>query len=137
MNQKIKIILIATCYIFVWSCRKPNLDTKYDSAIGRIIAKESCTGVELNDYVVIELYHPINQFKDGDSLWINGVLHTNVVKGIISNPPSVRAIGTKISFDFEKILPTPSTQQCTIANPTVYPVKVVTIRYGAVGEYRG
>lgn len=133
--------LIFLSLIFLFSCAKPSpsIDYTYNIGLGVIIAKESCTGDDLTEYWVVDLNHPANQWKEGDSLFVNGIQYTNVVKIIISNPTSahLKKIGQKVSFRFEKVVPPQNTRTCTIPNSVVYPVKQVTIQYDAVADFRG
>lgn len=126
--------------LFILACSRPEaVDFKHEIAIGEVIAKESCSGESLNEYWVFDLYHQNNKFKSGDSLFLNGIKYTNVVKGIVYNPFSVQKIkiGQKVVFDFEKKLPVQNIRSCSTNNPEIYQVKQVIIKKGSVGELRG
>jgi hypothetical protein len=126
------------CLIFMFACSKPPaVDMNHFVGIGQILAKETCTGDDLSEYWIIDLYHQANTFKDGDSLFLNGIQYTNVIKATISNPFSVRGIGQKVVFDFERKLPVQNTRSCSVSNPVTYQVKQVVIKRGEVGELRG
>jgi hypothetical protein len=134
-----KKILVVYLFLILACSKPPAIDLKYDTGIGQIIAKESCSGDSLNEYWVIDLYHQANTFKNGDSLFVNGIQYSNVVKGIVYNPSAVITfkIGQKVGFDFEKKLPIQNTRTCSTSNPILYPVKQIIIKEGLLHELRG
>lgn len=128
------------CLLFIFACSKPvAIDLIYDSGIGEVIAKESCSGDPLNEYWIIDLYHQSNMFKNGDPLFLNGIQYTNVVKGIVYNPSSVQTlkIGQKVGFEFEKKLPVQTTRPCSVSNSVIFHVKQIIIKDGILREFRG
>jgi hypothetical protein len=137
----LKNILLSTIFIITANAcsREPYVDTLTVIGLGVVIGKDDCTGNILTDYVVIALNHPGNTWHEGDTLFVNGIQYTNVVKVAVQNPADhvLRTIGQKVAFKFEKQLPSQNNPSCTAPNAIINPVKIVKSSDGVLGSLRG
>ena len=119
MPQNI-ILLISTFislpFVICSSCNKQPFKPSYHTAVGYVIGKEICNHDTAKDYWLINIISSSSvQQQYGDTLSLNGITYTNVIKTIgIKN--NFKIIGQKVGFDFTTSKDRDSTKGC-ILNP--------------------
>lgn len=109
------------------SCVKRPFIADYTNAKGFVIGRESCKSNETEDYWLIDLTYLSDTPQYGDTLFLNGVTYTNVVKvkGLHEN---LKIIDLRVSIDFKNITTDKvQTTGCTIPNPVTYQLKELFI----------
>jgi hypothetical protein len=101
----------------------------YKNVKGYVIAKETCNTDSTKDYWLIDLTYLPNTPQYGDTLILNNVTYTNVVK-TLDLSEQLKHIGTRVSIDFSSISPDRAiTYGCNNPNPVTYPLKELYIIY--------
>ncbi len=119
--------LLATFYFISFSCNnKQPFKPDYSNIGGFVIGKETCNTDESNDYWLLDFTVHANSPHIGDTLVLNGITYTNVlkVKGLDSR---VKQIGMKVSIDYNKISNEELTSGCTASSPVIYFLKEIYI----------
>lgn len=109
------------------SCNKYPYKPDYKNITGFVIGKETCNTDENQDYWLIDFTYEPNPPKVGDTLLLNGITYTNVLKtkGLGQR---LKLIGMKVSIDYRiisagKVI----TTGCNVASPVTYNLKELTI----------
>lgn len=122
------IIYLFTALFFIFlSCNKLPFKPDYEIIGGSVIGKETCNVDETNDYWLIDFnYYPTIPPKIGDTLVLNGITYTNVLK-VKGLAPQLKYIGMKVAIDYNKISKRELTMGCTVDSPIVYNLKEIFI----------
>ena len=113
-------------FLTIFSCSRQH-DHVLDipaSVAGYVIAHEACSGVDSTEFWAIDLTYFPNEKQLGDSLTINGVKYTNVIKMKITDP-EYRRVGKVIAVIYSKILPNKNTSPCSLSSPVTYCIKAM------------
>jgi hypothetical protein len=109
------------------SCGKQHTRLDYKHVAGFVIAKEVCESNEADDYWIIDLTYYNDTPQYGDTLFLNGRTHTNVIKVKNLRAPLTQ-IDMAVAFDFKSITPNKiQTTDCTVTNPITYNLKELFI----------
>ena len=113
--------------VFLKCGNKPPFIPDYKNVKGYVIAKEYCNSDSTKDYWLIDLTYLSNTPQYGDTLVLNNIAYTNVVK-TKELSDQLKQIGMRVSIDF-KVLSTNRviTTDCTINSPITYPLKELFI----------
>ncbi len=128
------ILLIATLLFIYGSCNKPPAHPEYENVKGYVISKETCNTDTTKDYWLIDLTYFPDTPQYGDTLLLNGITYTNVIKtkGLAE---SLKQTGMRVSLDFKTITPNKVvTIGCMATNSVTYNLKELFIIYQ--GEIR-
>ena len=130
--------IISTCFSFIYlffilvagsSCKRDPYIIDYKNLKGYVIGKEICNTDESDDYWLIDFTYGNNNLKVGDTLVLNGITYTNVLKtkGKFLDE-RLKIIGLKISIDYKTITTEKiTTSGCNVQNPIIYRLKEITI----------
>lgn len=105
----------------------PDIITGYKNIKGTVIGKEICNKDETKDYWLISFDYGTYNPAVGDTLTLNGVLYTNVLKtkGLDER---LKKVGLNVSIDYDSISTNEIiTTGCDVANTVTYQLKEVTI----------
>lgn len=130
------IILIIFALLAGSSCKRDPYIIEYKNLKGYVIGKETCNTDERDDYWLIDFTYGTNNLKVGDTLVLNGITYTNVLKtkGKFFDE-RLKIIGLRVSIDYKTITTEKiSTSGCDVQNPVIYSLKEITIIYQ--GEIR-
>jgi len=117
-------IVIIICILV--GCKKPPYYPPYKNVKGFVIGKETCTGNSDTEYWLVDLTFRANTPQYGDTLLLNGVTYTNVVK--TKGLRDLKEEGKRVSIDFDTITPSKiETTGCTVSNPTTYKLKEIFV----------
>lgn len=106
------------------SCKGP-YELPYQTIGGYVIGKELCNNDESQDYWLLDFTVYPNAAKVGDTLLLNGITYTNVLK-MKRLEPALQQVGKRVSIDYNNITPYKvSTADCTVASPVTYTLKEV------------
>jgi len=113
--------------IFLDSCKnngpyKPD----YENIGGYVIGKETCNIDETNDYWLIDFTYYPDQPQIGDTLSLNRITYTNVLK-VKGLDQDLKHIGMKVAIDYNKISSRHLTMVCAVDSPIVYYLKEIFI----------
>lgn len=118
-----KLFLIS---IFLSCNKRPNIPD-YSNTGGFVIGGEICKTNEAENYWLVDLTYYSDTPHYGDTLVLNGITYTNVVK-VKTLDSRLRVVGTKVSFDFKTITPNKvTTIGCDVATPEIYDLKELFI----------
>lgn len=113
--------------LFFGSCNKPPFKTDYENIGGYVISKETCNADETQDYWLLDFTVYPNSPKIGDTLVLNGITYTNVLK-LKGLDPRLKQIGMRVSIDYNTITPNKvTTTDCTVTSPITYSLKEIFI----------
>ncbi len=131
MKNKFLTILILFLFIpffIFYSCNnKPPFKPDYSNIGGYVIGKENCNTDESNDYWLLDFNVYPNSPHIGDTLILNGITYTNVLK-VKGLDPRLKQIGARVSIDYNKISSNKViTTGCTVTSPVVYSLKEIFI----------
>lgn len=113
--------------LFFSACNKQPYKPDYFNEGGYVIGKETCKGNDADEYWLVDLTVYPNTPQYGDSLTLNNVNYTNVVK-LKGLDQRLRQIGMRVSIDFKTITPGKIiTTGCNVASPTTYALKEIII----------
>lgn len=129
------ILLSSFSYLmFFTSCNKPPYTPDFNNVNGYVIGKETCSTDDTKDYWLIDFTYDTNTPQYGDTLILNGITYTNVIK-TKDLDPKLKRIGLKVFIDFKIITPNKiETTGCNVINPITYRLKEIFIIYQ--GEIR-
>lgn len=109
------------------SCNKPPFKPDYQNIAGYVIGKEVCNADENNDYWLLDFTVYPNSPQIGDTLILNGVTFTNVLK-VKELGARLKHTGIMVSIDYKKISSNKIiTTGCTEPNSITYPLKEIFI----------
>lgn len=121
-------LLISIFYIFSSCNNKTPFKPDYSNIGGYVIGKESCDTNETNDYWLLDFNVYPNTPHVGDTLILNGITYTNVLK-VKGLDPRLKQIGMRVSIDYNKISARELTMGCSVRSPEVYFLKEILIIY--------
>ena len=123
-----KLILAITCLFFLYSCTNNRKPWPAPLNIGGYVIGHEICNTDLNqDYWLLDFTAYPNQPHIGDTLVLNGIKYTNVLK-VKGLSEKFRQIGMAVAFDYKKVTPNiVITTGCTISNPETYPLKELII----------
>jgi len=123
-----KIFLIPQILLILLACNnKEPFDPPYDNIGGFVIGKENCNIDTSKDYWLIDFTVYNNFPQIGDTLILNGVIYTNVlkVKGLVER---LRQVGMRVSIDYDTVTTSAVlTSDCNVASPVTYALKELFI----------
>ncbi len=94
---------------------------------GYVVGKETCNTNPEKDYWLIDLTYMPDTPQYGDTLFLNNVTYTNVVKTKDLNA-LLQQPGMKVSLYYKTITSNRVvTTGCSVANPVTYPLKELFI----------
>ena len=109
------------------SCSKLPYVPDYTNSGGYVIAKEICNIDPSQDYWLVDLTYHQETPQYGDTITINNVTYTNVVKVKGLGQP-LQHIGMTVSLDFKTVTPNKvETTGCGVASPVTYKLKELFI----------
>ncbi len=118
---------IAAFYFISFSCNnKQPFKPNYSHIGGYVIGKETCNTDETNDYWLLNCNVYPNTPQVGDTLVLNNVTYTNVLK-VKGLDPSVKQIGMRVGIDYKKISDKELTTGCNVTSPVIYFLKEIFI----------
>lgn len=129
MKRQFNKLYLVTIFVLSisFSCNKRPFIADYANTGGYVIGREVCNSNEMEDYWLVDLTYYNNTPQYGDTLILNGVTYTNVVK-VKKLDQRLKAIGTKVSFDFKTITPNKVvTTGCNVTSPVTYDLKELFI----------
>lgn len=98
----------------------------YSNIAGYVIGKETCNTDDTNDYWLLDFNVYPNSLHIGDTLVLNGITYTNVLK-VKGLDPRLKQIGAGVSIDYKKISGKKLTTRCTVSSPVVYILEEIFI----------
>lgn len=129
-SQLLKNILIAfsSAGIFCsYSCNnKEPYELPYEISAGKVIGRESCFVDTAKNYWLVDLTVYPNTKQYGDTISLNGVTYTNVVKTSGLKSP-FNQIGKKVGLSFTISADPIQTQGCNVSYPITYNLKVLKV----------
>lgn len=129
MKQKICFFLplIPLTLLLSGSCNKPPYKPDYENIGGFVIGKETCHADPAENYWLLDFRVYPNSPQVGDTLTLNGITYTNVLK-VRGLDPRLQQYGMRVSIDYKTITSNKIvTSGCTVANPVTYLLKEITI----------
>ncbi|MFC0773978.1 hypothetical protein [Terrimonas alba] len=109
------------------SCNKPPFKPDYENVGGYVIGKENCNTDETQDYWLLDFTVYPNSPQLGDTLTLNGITYTNVLK-LKGLDQRLKQIGMRVSIDYRTITPSKiTTTGCTVTFPVTYSLKEIFI----------
>lgn len=112
--------------IVLAACVKPPYYPPYKNVKGFVIGKETCTGNPDDEYWLVDLTFRANTPQYGDTLLLNGITYTNVVK--TKGLRDLKEVGRRVSIDFDTITGNKvETAGCTVASPVTYKLKEIFV----------
>lgn len=123
-----KTVLLVYSLTFIYgSCNKEPYRPPYNTAIGYIIGNEICNIDISKDYWLINIISSASvQQQYGDTLTLNGVKYTNVIK-TLGIPNDLKIVGGKVGFDFNISTNYKVTTGCNVTIPITYTLKEASI----------
>jgi hypothetical protein len=122
-------LFIILAALALCSCRNRGPDiVRIDSVRGYVIGKERCNTNESKDYWLIDCTYGTKNPQIGDTLDLNGITYTNVLKtnGLYDE---LKIIGMKVTIEYINITPNKmTTTGCAILNPMTYSLKEIFIK---------
>ncbi|MGI8600070.1 MAG: hypothetical protein ACR2KB_12525 [Chitinophagaceae bacterium] len=126
MRLKRFYIILITIINLLIACKKPPYYPPYKNVKGFVIGSESCIGNPDDEYWLVDLTFRANTPQYGDTLMLNSVTYTNVVK--TKGLRDLKQNGTRVSIDFDTITNTKiETTGCTVSNPVTYKLKEIFV----------
>jgi hypothetical protein len=127
-NFLLKYFSFVFLLFIISSCNnKQPFKPDYKHIGGTVIEKETCNADEADDYWIIDFTFYPDSPQIGDTLVLNGITYTNVLK-VKGLDERLQKIGMHVSFDYKTISPTKiQTSGCTVANPVTYTLKELFI----------
>lgn len=131
--MKIKLNYVPFISIFAFllfvnaHCKEQDYIVDFKNAKGYVVGKESCNADETKDYWLIDLTYLQDAPQYGDTLVLNGIIHTNVIK-TKDLAERLKKIGMPVSMDFKVISANKvATTGCIVANQVTYNLKELFI----------
>ncbi|MGH2645517.1 MAG: hypothetical protein ACRDE2_16315 [Chitinophagaceae bacterium] len=110
-----------------YSCNnKRPFKIPYEISDGIVIGKENCFVDTAKDYWLINLTVYPNTKQYGDTISLNGVKYTNVVKALGLKAP-FNQIGKRVSLSFTLSKDHVQTDGCDVSSPVTYDLKILKI----------
>jgi len=127
-TTKFSIYPLLILYVLIFgSCYKEPWTADYETIDGYVIGKETCSLDESQDHWLVDFSLTPNTPQVGDTLQLNGVTFTNVLK-VKGLDEQLKFIGMKVSFDYRTITPSRvTTTGCTVSSTTTYALKELFI----------
>lgn len=124
----ITFFFVAAFYFIFSSCNNKEPFRPTSSNIGGyVIGKENCNADESNDYWILDFTVYPNSPHIGDTLVLNSLTYTNVLK-VKGLDPRLKQIGMRVSIDYNTISSNKIiTTGCTVSTPVVYSLKEIFI----------
>jgi hypothetical protein len=121
-------ILFLTLTVFMYArCNKPPYLADYTNVKGYVIGKETCNLDETKDYWLLDLTFFPDTPQYGDTVLLNGITYTNVVK-VKTLVKELKQVGMRVSINFKKIATNKEeTKGCTVNNSITYNLKELFI----------
>jgi hypothetical protein len=111
------------------ACRRDNYDSVEDKNLkGYVLGKETCNADVNQDYWLIDFTYGTFNRNLGDTLTLNGITYTNVLKtsGLVQ---TLKTVGLRVSIDYNSVSSNKIiTSNCTVSNPVTYLLKEVSIK---------
>lgn len=124
-----RIIYFISIFLFVGgSCNnKEPFKLPYKNIGGYVIGSETCNMNVIQNYWLIDFTVYPNSPHIGDTLALNGITYSNVLK-VKGLDERLKQVGMKVSIDYnvvstEKVI----TTGCTVATPIIYSLKEILI----------
>lgn len=119
--------LLTVLFFIAISCNnKQPFKPDYKNIGGVVIGKETCNTDDANDYWLIDFNYYPDQPQRGDTLILDGIIYTNVLK-VKGLDPKLKHIGIGVAIDYNKIGDRELTTGCTVNSPVVYNLKEIFI----------
>lgn len=127
LNFSQSILIVAFLLFINAACNKPPSLPEFKIALGYVIGKEPCNTDETKDYWLIDLTYLQDATQYGDTLTLNGLRYTNVIK-TKDLDERLKKIGMAVTMEFKVISANKvETTGCTIVNPVTYKLKELFI----------
>lgn len=128
MSKKTIALIILPLLLQLIACNnKQPFKPNYSNIGGNVIGKEDCDTNSSNDYWLVDFTVYPNSPQIGDTLTLNGITYTNVLK-VKGLDPRLKHIGMSVSIDYNKISSNKIiTTGCSVSSPVVYPLKEIYI----------
>jgi hypothetical protein len=127
-----KIILLSLLFATVLSCdftKEPVTVPIYDRISGYVIGKEICHTDTTQDYWLIDFTDSNNSPQIGDTLFLNGITYTNVLK-VKGLDEGLGEIGRHILIEYDTVTPDAVISTgCNVSSAVTYSLKEVFIIY--------
>lgn len=124
--QPKKYVILSLIIVVLAACVKPPYYPPYQNVKGFVIGKETCTGNPDDEYWLVDLTFRANTPQYGDTLFLNGITYTNVVK--TKGLRDLKEVGRRVSIDFDTITANKvETTGCTFASPVTYRLKEIFV----------
>lgn len=121
------LVYILTSFSLV-SCKKEPYIVNHKNLKGHVIGKENCNMDESKDYWLIDFNYGSSNPKVGDTLVLNGITYTNVLK-TTKLDPQLKTLNLRVSIDYTNItINNVPTTSCTVAMPVTYSLKEISIK---------
>lgn len=121
------ILFLTAFYFILSSCNnKRPFKPDYSNIGGYVIGKETCDTNEANNYWLLDCTVYPNSPQIGDTLTLNGLTYTNVLK-VNGLDPRLKRVGMRVSIDYKKVSGKELTSGCTVTSPVVYFLKEIFI----------
>jgi hypothetical protein len=99
----------------------------YDNIGGYVIGTETCNTNTDQNYWLLDFTVYSNSPHIGDTLFLNGVTYTNVLK-VKGLDAKLKLIGMRVSIDYNVVSPNKTiTTGCTVDSPITYNLKELFI----------
>src|SRR5215208_784156 len=120
-----KLLLLLFLSLYFFCCKNKPFKPDFENAGGYVIGKEVCNTDTSQDYWLIDLSIFPLQNSYGDSLLLNGITYTHVVKttGLASQ---FKIVGTRVDFDFHLSSFPVQTVNCNVT-PATYLLKEMQV----------
>ena len=127
-NQLPPLVFYLFIVLLMMACNnKRPFKPDYDNIGGIVIGKETCNSNLNQDYWLLDFSVYPNSPQIGDTLTLNGITYTNVLK-VKGLGERLRQIGMRVSIDYKTITPVKVvTSGCSVANPITYALKEMFI----------
>ena len=107
------------CFIS-FSCKKQPYKPDFDRADGYVIGKEICNTDISDDYWLIDFSYGIDPPQIGDTVILEGIEYTNVLK-VKNLHTDLQRVGVAVTLDYriissEKVI----SSNCSVSNPVTY-----------------
>ena len=122
------ILLIALVTRPIASCNnKEPFKPPYDNIGGYVIGTETCNIDSAQNYWLLDFTVYPNSPHIGDTLTLNGIPYTNVLK-VKRLDPRLKQVGMRVGIDYNVISSNKiTTTACTVTSPAVYNLKEMSI----------
>ncbi len=121
------IIFFLSLLLFFEACKRQPYSPDFNEADGYVIGKETCNTDETKDYWLIDFTYDSNAPQYGDTLILNGITYTNVIK-TKDLDKKLKQIGLRVFIDFKTITSDKiETTGCNVSTPETYKLKELFI----------